>query len=464
MKSTVSDLEDNKVKLLVEVDEHEFEKEVDAAFRRIAQEVKLPGFRPGRAPRKILEAKLGVGYAREEAMRESLPEYYANAVREHDVDVIAPPEIDVTDGQEAGQVTFEAVVEVRPVVTVPGYQSLRVEIPSPEVGDSDIDEYIERLRNQFAELEPVERGAEEGDHVTIDINGSYDGEPVPALTASDYDYEVGAGAVVPELDDNLVGAASASTVEFTAQHPDPEEDGELAFVIEVKEVKAKVLPDVDDEFVAEASEFETLDDLKADLVERFGATKKMQAQMALREAVGDALAELVDADIPDALVSAEMQNRLQDMAMRLQAQGMQLEQYLQMTGADPEEFTGELREAADKAARADLALRAVVVAEGIEIADHELDEELAGLAERMGEDLDAVRLQLADADQLGAIRSDLQKRNALEWLVEAVEIVDEDGNPIERAALEVDEEDDSTNTPASETDSEDATPDESDSE
>ena len=139
MKSTVEPLEGNKVKLSVEVDETEFEPEVDAAFRRIAQEVKLPGFRPGKAPRKILEARLGVGYAREEALRESLPGYYADAVREHDVDVIAPPEIDITDGQEAGAVTFEAVVEVRPVVTVPGYDSLRVEIPSPEVTDDDID-------------------------------------------------------------------------------------------------------------------------------------------------------------------------------------------------------------------------------------------------------------------------------------------------------------------------------------
>ncbi|MDH4171979.1 MAG: trigger factor [Acidimicrobiia bacterium] len=436
MKSTVSEVEDNKVKLLVQVDEQEFEKEVDAAFRRIAKEVRLPGFRPGKAPRKILEARLGAGYAREEALRESLPEYYANAVREHDVDVIAAPEIDITDGQEGGHVSFEAVVQVRPVVVVAGYQSMRVEIPSPEVSESDIDEYIDRLRNQHADLEPVDRPAEEGDHVTIDINGSYDGEPVPQLTAADYDYEVGMGAVVPELDENLVGSSGGATVTFSAQHPDPDEDGELEFVIEVKEVKAKVLPDVDDEFVAEVTEFETVDALRTDLLSRFGSAKASQAQMALREAVGDALADLVDDEIPDALVSVEMQNRLQDMAMRLQAQGMQLEQYLQMTGTDPEDFTAELREGAAKAATIDLALRAVVVAESIEVSDAELDEELTGLAERLGQDLETVRAQLADADQLGAIRSDLQKRNALEWLVEAVEIVDPEGKPIDRATLE----------------------------
>ena len=187
MKSTVETLEDNRVKLNVEVDEAEFDSAVDAAFKRIAKEVRMPGFRPGKAPRRLLEAQFGHQVGREEALRESMPEYYAQAVIEHDVDVVAPPEIEITGGQEAGPVVFEAVVEVRPSVNAAGYDSLRVEIPNPVPSDAEIDEQIDNLRKNVAELEPVERAAADGDHVTIDIECEHEGEAVPGLTTTDYD-------------------------------------------------------------------------------------------------------------------------------------------------------------------------------------------------------------------------------------------------------------------------------------
>ncbi len=437
VKSTVSELEDNKVKLLVEVDASDFEPEVDAAFKRIAREVNLPGFRPGKVPRKLLEQRLGPGVAREEALREALPGYYAEAVREHDVDVIDQPEIDITEGQEGGDVVFEAVVEVRPIITVAGYDSLRVEVPSPDVSDEEIDEYIDRLRTQFADVEPVERPAEDEDQVTIDIACTHDGEEVPGLNAEDYAYPLGMGAVVPELDENLRGASAGDELSFEAEHPDPETDGKLEFSIVVKEVQAKVLPEVDDDFVAEATEFTTVDELRNDLTTRMGATKKMQTQMALQNETATALAQLVDTDVPDALINAEMQGRIQDFAMRLQQQGMQLDQYLQLSGTSTEDFTEELREGADEAVRVDLALRAVVVAENIESDEAELDAEIAGLAGQLGEDVDTVRERLEHADQIQAVRSDLQKRRALEWLVDQAEIVDPDGNPIDKDDLDV---------------------------
>ena len=171
VKTSVTELEDNKVKLSVEVDEQEFESALDAAFRKIAREVRIPGFRPGKAPRRLLEARLGEGVARGEALRDAIPDYYAKAVREHDVDVIAAPEIDITDGEEQGPIAFDAVVEVRPVVTVPGYESLRVTLPRPAATDEEIDAQIDRMRRQYAELETVERPAAEGDVVTIDVEG-----------------------------------------------------------------------------------------------------------------------------------------------------------------------------------------------------------------------------------------------------------------------------------------------------
>src|SRR3954453_2667593 len=188
MQSSVEPLEGNKVKLSIEVDETEFDRAIDAAFRKIAREVRIPGFRPGKAPRRILEARLGADVARQEALRDALPEYYARAVGEHDVDVIAAPDIDIPAGQESGAVTFDAVVEVRPHIQVAGYQNLRIEVPSPAVTDEEIDAQIDRLRKQSGELQPVDRAARDGDHVTIDVAGSVGGEAVEGLTVDDYLY------------------------------------------------------------------------------------------------------------------------------------------------------------------------------------------------------------------------------------------------------------------------------------
>ena len=427
MKSTIEALEGNKVKVRVEVDEAEFEKAIDAAFKRIAKEVRLPGFRPGKAPRKILEARLGKNVGREEALREALPEYYSKAVIDNDVDVIAAPEIDVTAGADGGAVEFDAIVEVRPVITVAGYQGLRVEVPSPEVTDDEIAERIDALRGQHADLAEVNRPAIDDDHVTVDISGTHDGEELPGLTATDYDYKVGSGAVVAEIDDNLRGAKAGDILEFTAEHPDPDEGGVLEFRVLVKAVKESVLPELTDDFVAESTEFGSVDELRADTEERLAAMKRAQSRRALDDKTAEALAALVDDDIPAALVDSEVNNRVQDMAMRLRAQGIELGQYLEMMGRSPEEFTDELREGAEQSVRVDLALRSVAAAEGLEPDDDDVETQLGAIAAQLGQGVDKIRSQLADAGQLSAMRADLRKQKAVEWLVDRVEIVDSEG-------------------------------------
>ena len=436
MKTSVSELEDNKVKLSVEVDEQEFETALDAAFRKIAREVRIPGFRPGKAPRRLLEARLGEGYARGEALREAIPDYYARAVRENDVDVIAAPEIDITDGEETGPVVFDAVVEVRPIVTVPGYESLRVTVPRPVATDEEIDDQIERMRRQYAELETVDRPAAEGDVVTIDVLGQQGGEPLAGLTAEDYSYEVGSGGIVPELDEALVGASAGDELSFDADHPDPEEEG-LHFDVTLKVVRERVLPEATDEWAGEASEFDTLAELRADLAERMTTVRKMQAQMTLRDKVGEVTADLVDVDVPDALVNAEMQQRLQDFVMRLQAQGLTLDEWLANSGQQSDEFVDELRATSLRGAKFDLALRAVADAESIEATDEDLDAEFVQVGEHLQLEPSVVRQQFEESDQVSAMRTDIRRRKALDWLVESVEIVDEDGQPIDRADFEV---------------------------
>lgn len=436
MRSTVEPLEGNKVKLSIEVEAGEFEKDVDAAFKKIAKEVSIKGFRPGKAPRKVIETRIGPLAGREQAMQDSLPQYYSDAVIEHDVDVIAPPEIEVTGGQESGAVSFDAVVEVRPSIEVPGYGGISVTIDRPAVDEEQLTAQIDRMRELDATLADVDRPVQDGDTVTIDIAGTLDGEAQAGLTAEGYSYTVGSGAITPEVDEQLAGAKAGDVLEFGATHPDPEEERELQFRVEVGSVQEKVLPELTDEWASGASEFDTVDALRASLADRMLRVRRAQASMAYREKVGEALAELVTDEVPEAMVANEMQERLQDLSMRVQAQGMRLEQYLMMTGADPETFSQELKESATSGVKVDLALRAVAEAEGLDCTDEDLADELEGVAQRVGEDASVVQERLERAGQISAVRSDIKKRKALEWLLDRAEVLDADGAAIDRSELE----------------------------
>ena len=439
MKATVEPLEGNKVKLSVEVEEPEFDKAVDAALRKVAREVRIPGFRPGKAPRKLIEARMGREGLRQEALREALPDYYAEALRQTEVDAIAPPEIDITSGQDEGPLAFDAVVEVRPQVNLVGYQGLRVTVPSPAITDEELAKQIDRLRTPFGELKEVDRPVQDGDHVTLDLHGEREGEAVPGLSAEDYLYEVGTDSLVPGADDELRGAEKGATVEF--ESPFGEVDGEEQSVtirLVVKDVKEMVLPEITDEWASEASEFETVAELEADLRQRMGMVKKVQANMAVRDEAVKALAELVEDEVPDALVNSEMERRLHDLAHRLEQQGATIQQYLEATGQGQQQLVDDLRAAATEAVKADLALRALAEAESLEVTEEDLEAELEQLAERMQQPAGALRAQLEAADQMPLVRSDIRKAKALGWLMEHVEIVDEEGNTIDRADLQPD--------------------------
>ncbi|HVA74659.1 MAG TPA: trigger factor [Acidimicrobiales bacterium] len=432
MKAVVEPLEGNKVKLSIEVEEDEFEKAIDAAFRKIAREVRIPGFRPGKAPRRILEARLGKEAGRTEALRDALPGYYSQALRDHDVDAIAPPEIDITAGEESGAVAFDAVVEVRPQLKLAGYQGLRVEVPSPEVTDEEVDAQVDRLRSNFGELKSVDRPARDADHLTIDLKGSRDGEEVAGLTTDDFLYELGSGTVLPELDEQLQGAKVGDILAFDADLP----GGKVQFRVFVKDVKEKLLPEVTDEWASEASEFDTVEELRSDISKRIGMVKKVQSTIALRNSTIDALVELVDIDPPAPLVDAEVQRRVHDLEHRLQAQNATVGEYLEATGQTPEQVVESMRDGAAGAVKADLALRAVAEAEQIEPTDEDLDAEIARLAEAYRVKPPELRRNLDRADQMPAVRSDWKKTRALEWLLERVEIVDPEGRPVDRALLE----------------------------
>jgi trigger factor len=435
MKALVEPIEGNKVKLSVQVDEQEFEQAVEAAFRKIAQEVRIPGFRPGKAPRRVLEARLGKEAGRAEALREALPDYYARAVRDNEVDAIAAPEIDITQGEEAGPVAFDAIVEVRPQLHLAGYTGLRVEVPSPEVTEDEITAQIDRLRKNFGELKETDKPAENGFHLTVDIKASRDGEPVPGFSIDDFLYELGSASVLPEFDEQLQGVTAGETRTFDAELP----DGTASLEVVVKDLKENVLPEVTDEWAGEASEFDTVSELRADIVKRSTLMKKVQATMALRNGTVDALVELVDIDAPQPLVDAEVERQAHDLGHRLEAQGATFEDYLAATGRTQEQLVAELRAASVPAVKADLALRAVAEAEALNPDDDELAAEIARLAESYQMQPGQLLLQLQRNEQLPAVRSDLRKSKALEWLVERVELVDTEGQPIDRALLSLEQ-------------------------
>lgn len=430
MKAEIAPLEGNRVKLSVEVDEVEVERAIDATFDRLTRELQVPGFRRGKVPRRVLEARLGRPRARQEALDSHIPEWYARAVTDKSVDVIADPQIEVTAGEEDGALLFDAVVEVRPRLHLEGYEALQVKVPSPEVSEDDVQAQVDRLRGNFAELAVVEREARTGDSVVVDMTATRDGKPLASLSYTDYSVELGSGNDLPGLDEHVPGAKAGDTVEF-----DTDLGGPVHLEVTVKQVQEKVLPEETDEWASEASEFSTSAELREDIRNRFAADKRSFAAAAFRDGTWRALVGLVTEEPPAALVDAETRRMAEALGRRLDAQGIPLQRYLNAIGSTVEQVVGELRAQAVPAVKADLALRAVADDLAIEPSEAEMDEFMDRLARQSGVPSDIFRQQVERAGQRLAVRSDLRKSKAFDWLVEHAEVTDEEGKPVDRALL-----------------------------
>ena len=390
MKSSVEPLEGNKVKLYVEVDEAEFDKDIDAAFKTIAREVRLPGFRNGKAPRRILEARIGLGPAREQALNESIPVYLGRAVREHDVDLVSTPQVEVTGGQDEGPVEFEAECEVRPEITVPGYGGLRIEIESPLPTDDELDEARQAELKQGGTLTAAGRPAEPGDFLTLDLAVSRDGDEVVGLNTEDWSYELGQGWVTDDFDERLTGASEGDVVEFTGTPKGTEEEAE--FTVTVKAVQVLELPELSDEWVADnLGEFDTVEEWNASLGEQLTERKLNGIRRTLGTKVNEALAELVEVELPESMVQAQIQSQTSELTRQLQASGISVEQWLQITGQTPEQFMAQARPGAELGVKTDLALRAIAKAESLEATDADLELEYARMAYQFGQKAKDIR-------------------------------------------------------------------------
>jgi len=430
----VETLEGNKVKLYVEVDEAEFEHDIDRAFKLIAKEVNLPGFRAGKAPRKVLEARVGVGAAREQALRDAVPQYLAKAVREHEIDLIATPEVEITDGAEGGPVEFDATCEIRPTITVPGYGALEVEIPSIEVNDDDIAAAREAELQRGGALEDVDRPIETGDFVTLDLATTREGEELTGLNTEDWSYEVGQGWVTDDFDEHLVGASAGDVLEFVSTPKGLDEPAD--FTVKVSAVQTRVAPELTDDWVSDnLGEFDTVDEWDASLRESLGETKLNEARQALVRSVNEALAGLVELEAPEAMVDADLNQRVQGTVQQFQSQGIDLGQWLAATGQEPDEFVESMRGASVEAVKVDLALRAVADAESLEVEPYDFEAEYARMAMQYGQKAKDIRKAYEQNDAVPELAAQIRKSKAFDWLIHNVEFVDPAGATVDRDTL-----------------------------
>ncbi len=431
MKSSVEPLEGNKVKLYIEIDEAEFDKDIEQAFRVIAREVKLPGFRNGKAPRRVLEARIGIGPAREQALRDAIPQYLGKAVREHDVDLVATPDVEITGGQEDGLVEFEAECEVRPEVSVPGYAGLRIEIDSPHPSDDEIHEAKQAELRAGGSLADVDREAQVGDYLTLDLSATRDGEEVMGLNTEDWSYELGQGWVAEDFDEQITGAKAGDVLNFTTTPKGTEEAAD--FTVTVKLVQALELPELTDEWVADnTGEFETVDEWNASITDNLTERKLSQVRSTVMSKLTDALTGLVELDAPESMVQAEMQSQAENMARQLQMQGIDFQAWMSATGQTPQQFIEATRPQAERSVKADLALRAVAAAEQIEVDDHELEMEYARMAMQYGQKAKDVRKMYERNDAVPELIAQIRKSKAMDWLLHHVEMVDHEGQVVDR--------------------------------
>jgi trigger factor len=434
VNSSLQEIEGNKVKLSITIDESEFDRDIDRAFRKIAKEVRLPGFRAGKVPRRVLEARIGLAPAREQALNDAIPQYLAKAVREHDVDVIDTPEVEITSGRDDGPVAFDATLEVRPEISIPGYGGLRVELPALGVADDEVDAEVQRELKRFGTLSDVERPAAVGDFVVVDLAATRDGEPVSGLNTEDWSYEIGQGWVSDDFDEQLVGVSAGDERSFTTTPRGTSDPADVT--IKVDRVQELIPPKLTDEWVDEnIGEFDTVAGWTDNVRRRLVDSKLHRARSEL---IGRATAELVklaDVEPPAPLVQSDLRRRVEGTVRQLAASGVDVEQFLAATGQDSNTFVERLRPESEQAVRLDLALRAVAAAESIEVDDDEIATEYQRIAIQTGEKLARVRDAYERAGMDTEVRAQIRKSKALDWLLHHVELVDTDGNALDRDEL-----------------------------
>jgi trigger factor len=426
MTANVTKLEDNKVRLEVEVSPEAVRRGVDAKVRELGRQVRVPGFRPGKAPRRVIENRLGRDYIYMEALQEQLPAWYSDAVIETELRPINRPEIHFDDplDEEEG-FKFSATVEVRPEARLGDYKGVEVPRRETDVSDETVEGQMEELRGQFATLAAVEdRPAADGDYVVIDFSGErMTGGKVEGADAEDYMLEIGRGQLLPDFESQLVGMNAGERKQFGVTFPaDYNEESlrgqSVLFRVHLKEIKERDLPPLDDDFAREASEFETLDELRGAMREQLEAAAEQRIEGEFRARVLDVVAGNAEAEVPEVMVDEKADDMVSGFERQIRQQGIEPDMYYQYTGSDRDAIKAQMRDDAADTVKKELVLDAVVKAEGIEPDEHEVMHEVEHLAEHAERDPAEVAETMKKNGSYALLEEEIARSKALEWLAE----------------------------------------------
>ena len=432
MKSTVEQLNPTRVKITVEVPFAELEPDFAKAYKSLAGQVNIPGFRPGKAPAKLLESRIGRPAVLEQVINDMIPSRYSQAVDEHELVVLAQPEIEVTKLEDNDVVEFTAEVDIRPEITLPTFEDLEVTVEAPETDEAAVDAELDNLRARFGTLKGVERGATTGDFLSVDLAATVDGEPVDEASTEGLSYELGSGTLVEGLDDAAEGLKAGESKEFTSSLVAGDHAGKEAVItVTVQSVKERELPEADDEFAQMASEFDTLDELKADLTEKVAQQAKAGLAGEIRDKVLDALMEATDVPTPEAVVESEAHAQMHQLIDQFGGDASILDQALAAEGTDRETFEAETREGAARAIRSQLLLDAVAEQNSTDVSQEELTQHILFQAQRYGMDPNQFVQQIQQAGQLGSLFSDVRRSKALADVIGKVTVKDTEGNVVD---------------------------------
>jgi trigger factor len=436
VKTAVEELSPTRVKLTVEVPFEELRPSMDAAYKKVAQQVRVPGFRPGKVPARIIEQRFGRAVVLEETLNDAVPKLYGQAVDELDVFPVSQPDIEVTKIEDGEQIEFTAEVDIRPNFDVPDYQGLEVTVDSAEVSDEDVDGQLDGLRQRFATLTGVERAAANGDFVVMDLRAEIDGQNIEEQQASEVSYEVGAGSVLQGLDDALLGMSAGEEKTFTTELVGGENAGENAdVIISVKSVKEKVLPELDDEFAQLASEFDTLDELKTSIREQARRNKLIDQVVQAREKALDTLLDQIDIPLPDSALKAEVDARKHNLDHQIAESGLSREAFFRLYQTTEEERFTEFDTNSAKALKIGFVLDKIVKSEELGVSEQELTNFVVRRAMEMGVQPNDLAKHLADNDQLTLAMVEIVRDKAKSVIGDAAKIVDSEGNEVDLKAI-----------------------------
>jgi trigger factor len=436
VKSTVEQLSPTRVKINVEVPFDELKSDFDRAYKKIAHQVSIPGFRPGKAPARILDQRLGRGVVLEEVINGVVPAKFAEIVSAGDVHPIGRPEYEITKIEDGDHVAFTAEVDVRPQIEMPPFGELAVSVDDVQVTDAEVDEQVDGLRSRFGTLLAVERPVQQKDFVVLDLSATIDGEEIAELATADLSYQIGSGELIEGIDDALLGATQGDERTFTTTLAVGDYAGQQAEVTaKIQAVKERELPAADDEFAQLASEFDTLEELRGDLRTRLGRVMAMQQGAQARDEVLKALLAATEFPLPEAIVESEYESRKHDALHAFNHDEQRLRQWLEQQGHNPEEFETDLRKNARETVKAHLLLDAIADAEELSVSNGELSERIVYLAQRHGMSPDEYASKIRESGELGTIYADIRRGKALVTVVRQAKVTDASGNSVDIDAL-----------------------------